>query len=204
MQFLKLYRKAKKVFIRPKLKFFIGKWINENNLPVWRYGNFIRLTRNYSDYSIDENITNNVKYKWTEFGKKNHPILSKICRPCFHLPLWLSFYFFDSDIYYKYKYDEVRYEYPAHITLVIFGLCVSVTSYIPLDKDDADDMNYWEGLIMYLDNKGDLEKTCIELGQWGFEGNKRWAFKPYFLRNKKDRETVIRCQKEYEKQHNDN
>ena len=45
MRFLKIYRSVKDVFVRPKLKWYFGSWRKEPNLPVWRRGPIIRLTK---------------------------------------------------------------------------------------------------------------------------------------------------------------
>ena len=155
MKFLKLYRKHKNVFVKPKLKWYIGSWKNEPNLPVWRRGPRIRLTKSigwskgykayypksrvqvFEGYSDREYNGRKIKkYGWSDHklpGKLNEyePVWNRIIRkklrkwhlswipPVIQLPIWLSFHFFDHDITYKSKWSEWRYEYPAHITLVL-------------------------------------------------------------------------------------
>ena len=207
MQFLKLYRKVRKTFVRPKLKLFIGKWKNEQNLPVWRQGNFIRLTKNYSDYK-EVTEGDKTKYVWTEFGKQNHPVLSKLFVPCFNMSMWLSFYIFDDDIIYKYKWGEPRYEFPAHFCIVAFGLCFSITSYIDIKSESSSkSYDYWETLLTYLDNKGNIEFTNQDMGWWNTfseDNNKkyRWRFRQEFLKKKEDKEELLRCQDEIQKRKN--
>lgn len=143
-----------------------------------------------------------IKTEWNELGKKNHPILSKIVKPYYQLPIWLSFYYFNSDITYKTKWGEsdFRYEYPAHITLVFFGLAISVTAYIP--KADEDDWlcqdDYWESLLTYNHFNGDIEKTDKAMGYWNKNEKHDYncRFQPRFLSSAIDRNKLISIQAE--------
>lgn len=214
-KFLSLYRRNKDAFIKPKLHWFFGLWRNEPNLPVWRRGPIIRFGKckyvketntvpseslYIKEYEETWNYAKLVDSKWTEEGKKNHPFLSKFLKPSYELPIWLSFYIFNHDIYWKTKWtdDDFRYEYPTHFTIVFFGLAISVTAYIPqLNEDDwlCQDQ-YWESMLTYEYYNGDLEKTNESCGWYNYptEKNFRFKFDPRFLKNVVDRDDLIAIQ----------
>lgn len=154
MNFLKIYRRLKDVFIKPKLKWYFGTWRNELNLPVWRHGPQIRLAKYHQMYIPQRSVLVFDGYSkdgYKQYSRSEHKlpvgyytyvwrrnIRKKLKKwhlswipPIIQLPIWMSFYFFDCDICWKTKWDEYRYEHPAHITLVLFGLAISVTAYIP-------------------------------------------------------------------------
>ena len=198
-RFLYTWKQCYGAFIRPKLKWYFGPWWKEGNLPVWRRGNTIHFGK-YKERNNTYDYAKLVSSEWTEEGKKNHPILSKLVKPTYELPYWLSFYFFNSDIMYKTKWseDDYRYEYPAHITLVIFGFAISVTAYIPKANDDdwtcQDD--YWESLLTFNHYGGDIKKTNEVMGWWNKPGDKnfRFRFQPRFLTNVFDRYNLMAIQ----------
>ena len=199
LRFLYVWKQCHGAFIRPKLKWYFGSWRMEGNLPVWRRGNTIHFG-DYKERNDTYDYARLVKSEWTEEGKKNHPFLSKFLKPTYELPYWLSFYFFNSDIMYKTKWseDDFRYEYPAHITLVIFGFAISVTAYIPkVDENDwtcQDD--YWESLLTFNHYGGDIKKTNDVMGWWNKPGDKnfRFRFQPRFLTSIVDRDDLIELQ----------
>jgi len=202
MKFLKLWRQCHKAFIRPKLAWYFGSWRGEPNLPVWRRGPIIRLAK-YGEYEEIWDYARLSDSSWTEEGRKKHSILSRIFRkPVIQLPYWLSFYYFNSDIVWKTKWseDDFRYEFPAHITLVFFGLALSVTTYIPKQSDDdwtvTDD--YWESLLTFIYCKGDIKKTDDIMGQWNRPGEEgfKFRFRPEFLSNIVDRDDLIAIHEE--------
>jgi hypothetical protein len=212
-KFLTEWKKTNGKFIKPKLHWYFGPWWKEGNLPVWRRGNIIRFGKNHyvgkgddktyvKEYETTYDFAKLVKPEWTPEGKKNHPILSRFLKPVYELPNWLSFYFFNADIMYKTKWsdDDYRYEYPAHITLVFFGLALSVTAYIP--KADENDWtcqdDYWESLLTYNHYEGDLKKTNEVMGWWNKPGDKnfRFRFQPRFLTSTVDRDDLVAIQAE--------
>jgi hypothetical protein len=198
-RFLYVWKQCHGAFIRPKLRWYFGSWRKEGNLPVWRRGNTIHFGK-YDERNDTYDYAKLVSSEWTEEGKKNHPFLSKFLKPTYQLPYWLSFYFFNSDIMWKTKWteDDFRYEFPAHITLVFFGLCISVTAYIPkVDENDwtcQDD--YWESLLTYNYFNGDLKKTNDVMGWWNKpdDENFRFRFQPRFLTSQVDRDDLIDLQ----------
>ena len=198
-RFLYVWKQCHGAFIKPKLKWYFGSWRREGNLPVWRRGNTIHFGK-YGERNDEYDYAKLVSSEWTEEGKKNHPIISKFLKPTYELPYWLSFYFFNSDIMYKTKWseDDYRYEFPAHITLVFFGLALSVTAYIPMvDENDwtvQDD--YWESLLTYNYYNGDLKKVNDVMGCWNSYGDKnfRFRFQPRFLTNVFDRYNLMAIQ----------
>lgn len=200
-RFLYVWKQCHGAFIRPKLKWYFGSWRKEGNLPVWRRGNTIHFGK-YKERNNTYDYARLVSSEWTEEGKKNHPILSKLVKPTYELPYWLSFYFFNSDIMWKIKWsrDDFRYEYPAHITLVIFGLALSVTAYIPKANEDdwtAQD-DYWESLLTFNHYGGDIKKTNEVMGWWNKPDDKnfRFRFQPRFLKSTVDQDDLIALQAE--------
>ena len=184
--FLSKYLKFRHVFVRPRFCWFFGLWKNEPGLPIWRRGNYIRLTKDKSHYDETWDYAR-VSSKWTEEGKKAHPILSRLFPPTFCLPLWLSFYIFNWDLMYKVKWteDDFRFEFPPKLCLVFFGLCISVTAEAPdiKSKLNLGGDNYWEAILYYEYYKGNLEDAIGAQGSWmNMEGNSEYAFNPEFLK----------------------
>ena len=200
-RFLYVWKQCHGAFIRPKLKWYFGSWRKEGNLPVWRRGNTIHFGK-YKERNDTYNYARLVSSEWTEEGKKNHPILSKLVKPTYELPYWLSFYFFNSDIMWKTKWseDDFRYEYPAHITLVFFGLALSVTAYIPKanENDWTVQDDYWESLLTFNHYGGDIKKTNEVMGWWNKPDDKnfRFRFQPRFLKSTVDQDDLIALQAE--------
>ena len=198
--FLYTWKNHKDAFIKPKLKWYFGSWRKEGNMPAWRNNPIIRLCK-YGDYEANWDFAKLVDCKWTVTGKKSHPILSRIFKkPLIVLPYWLNFHFFNEDVDYKTKWAEAdfRYENPPHITLVFFGLALSVTAYIPKGTDDdwTCEDDYWESLLTYDYYDGDLKKTNDEMGWWNkiTDKNFRFRFQPRFLVNPEEREELIKIQ----------
>ena len=201
MRFLKLWKETGRKFVKPKFRWFIGRWSRESNLPVWRHGNVIR----FGKYEEKKDTWDGYAFMgsdWNELGRKNHPFLSKFLKPYYVLPDWLSFYFFNQDIGWKTREeeDDFRYEHPAHITLVLFGLCVSVTACVP--ESDGNDwtrgIDYWESLLTYRHYNGDLRKTNEVMGWWGNPGKPdfKFRFNPEFLTDIVDKDDLIALQAE--------
>lgn len=81
-------------------------------------------------------------------------------KPCYKLPIWLSFYIFNHDIGWKTKWGDTRYEYPPQFTIVFFGLAFSIWLSAPkCEKDHFYQDGYWEGIIDYgfYKNKEDFD-----------------------------------------------
>ena len=204
MEFLKIYRTVKDVFVKPKLKWYFGTWKKEPNLPIWRRGPEIRLSKKFSwsskngdYYCPDDNVLVFEGYADHEFqgvpvkkyGRSYHKLpggLTSYSRvwnrnirkklrkwhlswipPVIQLPLFFTFHFWDDDIMYKTKWseDDYRYEFPAHITLVFFGLAISVTAIIPQVNKWTSTEDYWESLLTYRHYK-DISKVDKIMGSW--------------------------------------
>lgn len=194
--FLDTWKSVKDVFIKPNLRFYFGPWKKEGNLPVWRRGPQIRFGK-YGEIDEEWNWAKLESAKWNALGKRNHPILSKIIKtPVWQLPIWLAFHWYNDDIMYKTKWeeDDFRYEFPAHFTIVFFGLAFSITAYLkPEDKDDwLIQDQYWESILTYKYYNGDLEKTNGACGWYNRPGEKgfRFKFEPRFLKRQEDREKL--------------
>lgn len=188
IKLFKTYRKVRHIFVRPSLRFFFGKWRNDPNLPVWRRGNTIHFGK-YNERNDTYDCAKLVKSEWTEAGKKNHPILSKIFKPTYVLPMWLSFYKFNHGMMWKTKWGEYRYEFPPQFTLVFFGLSLSITAHAPkTDKENAtfiyDDL-YWEAILnaVYAPKGVDnLEHAILEGGEYVWRTYSYWSVRPSFIR----------------------
>jgi hypothetical protein len=109
-------------------------------------------------------------------------------KPVYELPLWLSFYCFDWDVIYKWKYDDIRFEYPPQFTLVFFGLALSFTLVAPIEGDDYADW-YWDSLLSYLyqdECEQSIEKTLYFCGQWTHHQNgeeyKSFQLKKHYIK----------------------
>lgn len=218
MRFLKIYRSVKDVFVKPKLKWYFGSWKKEPNLPVWRRGPTIYLTKSigwskgykayypenrvnvfegYSDHKYYGKIK---RYSWSYHklpGKLNgyKPVWNRNIRkklrkwhlswipPVIQLPIWLTFRFDDSDICWKTKWteDDFRYEFPAHICLVVFGFAISITAIIPDNGFFTRNDDYWESLLIYR-NKPNLDDVNDKMGWWSGETLKHWRLRPEFLK----------------------
>ena len=161
MEFLKIYRNVKDIFVPPRLKWYFGTWKKEPNLPVWRMGPQIRWSN---------------KKSW-------------------QLPIWLSFYLFDSDIYWKTKWDEYRYEYPAHITLVFFGLAISVTALPPKVNNELTlEEDYWETILTY-ERDMSIEKLNKMMGYWkSIDNRKHYVVDPKFFKDENIQKQLIQLQ----------
>lgn len=222
MKFLKIYRSVKEIFVKPKIKLYIGTWKKEPNLPVWRYGTQIRLSKRFGynsksgKYYCPNNRVSVLEgysdHEWNgqkikKYGWSNHKLPNNLTPysyvwnrrirkklrkwhlswipPVIQLPIWTAFHFYDNDIMWKTKYDDYRYEFPGFIGLVIFGLSISLTAYIPKEneKDYSCNDDYWESILNYQEYK-DLKKVHEIMGVWNTIGTneKRIRFNPRFLK----------------------
>jgi len=188
MGMFKTLWKARDVFKMPKLHIYFGKWINDPCLPIWRRGNIVPLAK-YGKYL---QLNNKQILSW--YNDKNgkfvrlihkvnrnlywkQPIRRKLKKlhlswipPVIELPLWLSFYIFNLDVIWKYKWDETRYEYPPQFTIVFFGLSLSMWCNWEQSEFQYPDM-YWESLLNYVYGIKNKENFNIiefrnKLGKW--------------------------------------
>lgn len=158
------YNKVKNVFTGPKLTYRFGLWKNDPGLPICKCPCLIRLCK-FGEYRTSkESSIFNQKYEWTKKGKKNHRFLSKIFKPIYTLPIWLSFRIINRDMTWKTKWNDYCYEFPPQFTIVFFGLSLSFFLHNPTEDIHKDD-DYWEAILWYLDKK-DLDKVDEELGAW--------------------------------------
>lgn len=160
------YNKVKKVFKKPKLCWYFGKWRHDPCLPIWRRGNTIKIATNNDEYISEFYFCKYINSEWTDIGKQRHPFLSKIFKPMYVLPIWLSFYIFNRDIMWKTKYEDYRFEYPGQFTIVFFGLSLSFWLKAPKIENTSDDYSYWESILWYL-NECKLDEECKSI-------NKKW------------------------------
>ena len=86
---------------------------------------------------------NDIRKKFKKFG------LSWI-KPHYELPIWLKFSIYNFELFYKTKYGDFRYEFPAQFTIVAFGYSISFWT----KPNSAFPDGYWEtALTMIYDNK---------------------------------------------------
>lgn len=170
----KTYNKVNKVFVRPKMKISFGLWKNISGLPFWRRGKIINLKK--------------YKMGWL--------------KPQVILPTWLSFYIFNYDVVYKWKYDDICYEFPPQFTIVFFGLALQIRLQAPIEDEYDMDIHYWESLLSYLyhpECDKDIKKTLVYCGEWG-DANGKTYFQLRKSHIKKDfHKDYNDCIKEYNK-----
>lgn len=178
MGMFKTLWKARKVFKMPKFHIKFGKWVNDPCLPVWRYGNIIPLAK-YGKYL---QLNNKQILSW--YNDKNgkfvrlihkvnrnlywkQPIRRKLKKlhlswipPQIQLPIWLTFHIFNHDVIFKYKWNEIRYEYPPQFTIVFFGLSLSIWCNWEQSEFQYPDM-YWESLLEYVYETKDKENFNV-------------------------------------------
>lgn len=149
LKLYKTYNKVKNVFKKPILKWSFCKWRHSGLLPVWRHGNSIKFGK-YDEYDTKWNYAKLISAKWNEKGKRNHPIISKLFKPYYQLPIWLSFYIFNRDVMWKPKFDYYCFEYPPQFTIVFFGWSLNFWLINPTGKL-INDYDYWETVLEYID-----------------------------------------------------
>ena len=181
-----------------RLAKFIDKLFNKSSnpfLPVWRRGHSFRLFKKHQTYHYDQSSRG---YVWNEeFANKLKKWHLSWLKPEYELPLWLTFYIFSFDMIWKWKFDDVRYEYPPQWTIVLFNISFSICWTQPESKDGWD-LTYWEGILNYtykylekLDGKQvDTLSQIIGLsdycGYWGGCADDKftWVVQPDYIRNK--------------------
>lgn len=156
----KLYEKyiqVKDIFKEPIMYCYVGPWKKDRNLPVWRRGKdiFIGKWENRCYVAPRE-------YDWTNEYKRRHPIFTKIVRPYYRIPYYLSCYWFNHGLVWKLKFDEYRFEYPPAMTLVLFGFSISIWLTPPNKHSDYD---YWESILWYIELK-DIKLVKEQMGSW--------------------------------------
>lgn len=190
----KTYNKAKDVFVKPQLKWEFGRWRNTSGLPVWRRGpmlySYKLFRKGIACIDTSESTWFAAKYKWTETFKKEHPIFSKIFKPTYQLPIWLSFYIFDYDVIWKWKYDDIRFEFPPQFTIVFFGFALTLMLTAPIDNESINSNvdDYWEGLLNFIHYDRSLKNAMNKTGYyttWDKENKAHnyWCIRPYYIKS---------------------
>jgi hypothetical protein len=120
-----------------------------------------------SRHKIPEDAKNGVWKR--EVRKKLRKIGLGWLKPQYVLPKWLSFHVFNWDVFYKWKYDSIRFEYPPQFTIVFFGLALNFTLKPILEDENDSDDHYWESLLSFLYQKEcnkNVTDTLNFCGQW--------------------------------------
>lgn len=190
----KTYNKAKDVFVKPQLKWEFGRWRNTSGFPVWRRGpmlySYKLFRKGIACIDTSESTWFAAKYKWTETFKKEHPIFSKIFKPAYQLPIWLSFYIFDYDVIWKWKYDDIRFEFPPQFTIVFFGFALTLMLTAPFYNESINSNvdDYWEGLLNFIYYDRSLKNAMNKTGYyttWDKENKAHnyWCIRPYYIKS---------------------
>lgn len=172
-------------------------WKTNPCLPIWRRGNTIRLFKRQQVYDYQKAGG----YVWSsDFEKTLKKLHLSWLKPSYELPIWLSFYFFNWDICWKWKYDDVRYEFPPQLTIVLFNVSLSLYWKQPKSKLGYDEM-YWESILNYnykykdtlhgknVDELSQIIGLSDYCGYWmHFNSDNTysytWSLRPEYLRNK--------------------
>lgn len=179
MQFLKEYRKVKDVFVKPKIRFYFTR--NKHKPWIWLTKKFGWNSKYKCYYPKDEVLVfdgyaeefrgipvkkySSSKHKLPKGVSIYEPVWNRNIRkkwwsfipPVIKLPSWMNFKFTDRDIIWKTKWDEYRYEFPAILSITLFGFEFGITSF---DNDD-----YWESLLTWYNCKNVEELDGI-MGKW--------------------------------------
>ena len=186
-------------------KYKIFDWIHtklscsDPGLPVWRHGNTFNIFKKHQTYDYNKR-----EYVWNQdFENKLEKIHLSWLKPSYELPNCLSFYFFKWDMCWKWKYDEVRYEFPPQITLVLFNVSISLYWRAPKTEDGKiDDLMYWESILNYthkyketlrgknVDELSQILGLSDYCGYWSSFNKETdtydyiWTLQPTYLRDK--------------------
>lgn len=87
----------------------------------------------------------------------------------------MNFKFTNRDIIWKTKWDEYRYEFPAILSMTLFGFEFGVTSF--------DDDDYWESLLTWHSCENVEELDGI-MGKWHHLNSDTYEYRlnPEFLK----------------------
>ena len=179
MQFLKEYRKVKDVFVKPKIKFYFTR--NKHKPWIWLTNKFGWTPKYKCYYPKDEVLVfdgyaeefrgipvkkySSSKHKLPKGVSIYEPVWNRNIRkkwwsfipPVIKLPSWMNFKFTNRDIIWKTKWDDYRYEFPAIISLTLFGFEFGIMS--------SDDDDYWESLLTW-DTCKDVKELDGIMGKW--------------------------------------
>ena len=193
------WKKCKHIFKKPRLYCYFG---------FWKTPKFVLWAGNW----VMNNDPDSLKYKIGAFFV-NH-IHSNNCLPIwrngnvirlfkgkltFELPSWLSCHIFRIPLMWKWKYDDVRFEFPPQFTIVLFNISLSFWLNPSETSNGFRPDMYWESILHYnylLDDdvkckpiKDQVFALSDELGYWlssNKEGKKKilWQVQPEFLKDK--------------------
>ena len=141
------YNCVKDIFARPACKFYCGLWINSPGVPYHRSGNTIKLGKYYRDFEYNANT---YSFKWTPSFKVRHKFISKLFKPVYTLPLFLTFNIFNYDVFCKYEFDKICFEANPQLTIVMFGIAFTWILCSPVNGTDKE---YWESIEHYMQDK---------------------------------------------------
>ena len=84
-----------------------------------------------------------------------------------YLPKFLTFSFINHDVFWKTKYGDIRYEDPPQLSIVLFGISLTITLHSPSTDKYCDDDGYWTSVLVHSFNKSRvLRETIEECGVW--------------------------------------
>lgn len=154
------YNKAKKVFVRPKLKCFFGCWKKDPCLPVWRRGPVIRIGSYEKTYDVKDGLhikvgesigkhSNGQEYPIAHYDYVRHKLpgklksgqrvwrreyrkkwWAKIIPPDIQLPIWLTFRIFNHDLFWKTKWTDYDFRFEFPPQFTIVFFGLSLSFYL--------------------------------------------------------------------------
>lgn len=229
MGFLATYKKIKGVWQKPKLRVYFGSWLHDPNLPAWRnhtmrlgkYGNYYQIRKSVeledkSKSRYDETFKCTIKSYYHVYHNRikaeyawKRPIRKKLRKfglgwvpPIIVLPWWLTIRIFNWDVFWKTKFDDVRYEFPPQFTIVFFGLSLTLTLHEPTGGYYTGDDQYWEGILDWLHKYDkDMYKTVYYGGIWNQGKTSFFSIRPEHLVRLEDKEVYCCAVTDYRKSH---
>ena len=182
------YKKVRDIFVKPKIKFFCCPWRRSPLFPVWRRGNTIwlsnkirwgYLTKDYKIYKPDNicikvgNTYSRTNHKLPNYYVWRSDIRKKLkkfglgwIKPTYEFPMWLTFRFFDHDIYWDTgEFEDIRIYGGPSFSLILFGYSFNWIL-APPEADVKGFSNfYWEFILYYLESKNILDASN-SVGKW--------------------------------------
>ena len=147
----------------------------EYNVDVYEYSTH-KLPGNLKAYQLVWN--GKIRRKLRKWGLGWFP-------PVIYLPYWMKFGIYNYDVGYKWKYDEIRYEFPPAFSIVFFGLSLTFSLHSPYHNTLCCDDHYWEAILNHLYNNksGSLKETIEICGVWRRFGKNNEMTKYFAVRS---------------------
>ena len=120
---------------------------------------------------------------------------------CITLPSFFRFKIYNFDVMWKYKFDDIRFEFPPQFTIVAFGLSLTFWLQAPkVDKYCIPD-HYWEPLLSYVYEKKHNMIDLIKVGGiWNNSTDHYFALRKKYIKKEYWKE-YTEAAKEVRKEH---